>query len=107
MREKHKAVSEGRAEFILPDDADRIYDSSVFYNPRMTMNRDLSVALTKVVAQRLERAPRYLELLSGSGIRGYRLLTDVPDDIGLLHLNDWSHDATQIIHMIINFIVFE
>ena len=36
-------VKEGKTTFTILKDADRIYDSTVFYNPKMTFNRDLTL----------------------------------------------------------------
>lgn len=91
-----KKVKEGNAEFFVPDDADRIYDSAVFYNPRMAMNRDLSILVTKAIASDLGRPICFLEMLSGSGVRGYRMLKETGEELEHVRMNDWSSQAAEL-----------
>lgn len=61
-------VTEGGRTFVVPDGDD------VFYNPAMELNRDITVAILSVAADRWIEAdrPTYLDAMTATGIRGVR-----------------------------------
>ncbi|USG99050.1 tRNA (guanine(26)-N(2))-dimethyltransferase [Thermococcus argininiproducens] len=82
-------IKEGKAEIFIPK-AKRIYDAPVFYNPAMTLNRDLSVLVLRVLNPKT-----VLDALSATGIRGirYALETNAEE----IWLNDINPDAFKLI----------
>lgn len=61
-------VREGGLAFEIPD------DESVFYNPDMELNRDITVGLLRVARGDLvpEADPTYLDAMTAAGVRGAR-----------------------------------
>lgn len=86
----------------VPDDRQlSISSASVFYNPEMELNRDLSVAsiaaFSQIMSSRrhLEMSEiTYVDALSASGIRGLRIAKEVGLNVTL---NDWSEEAYTLI----------
>lgn len=76
-----KETREGGTEFIIFKDADRIYDSSVFYNPEMTINRDLTLLVLSVISKRKTEPLVMLDPLAGTGVRSFRILNELPSNI--------------------------
>lgn len=64
----------------------------VFYNPRMEMNRDISVACLSC----LPGAKTYVDAMAASGIRGIRMKKEVPREIDVT-ANDWDAGACELI----------
>jgi tRNA (guanine26-N2/guanine27-N2)-dimethyltransferase len=64
----------------------------IFYNPRMEMNRDITVACLSC----LPRAGSYVDAMAASGIRGIRVRKEVPRDIAVT-VNDWDAAACGLI----------
>ncbi len=68
---EHIEVSEGRTSIFVPvqDSSDPFPPgtATVFYNRRMLLNRDLTIALLAVI-----RPERYLDAMGATGIRGIR-----------------------------------
>ncbi|WP_297553170.1 tRNA (guanine(10)-N(2))-dimethyltransferase [Thermococcus sp.] len=81
-------VSEGSARFLVPK-AERIYDAPVFYNPVMSLNRDISVLVARVF-----KPKRVLDALSATGIRGIRYALESPAEE--VWLNDISDEAYSL-----------
>ncbi|MBC7085878.1 MAG: tRNA (guanine(10)-N(2))-dimethyltransferase, partial [Methanomethylovorans sp.] len=85
---------------ILEDQPVSISSASVFYNPEMELNRDLSVAaiaaFSEIMASRKNlniSDITYVDAFSASGIRGLRIAKEV----GLtVTLNDWSKEAYEL-----------
>lgn len=71
-------------------------DQEVFYNPKMEVNRTLSILLL----QALNKKKMQLALpLAGSGIRAIRFLKELPKDmISYLAINDGSKKAVELIN---------
>jgi tRNA (guanine26-N2/guanine27-N2)-dimethyltransferase len=74
-------TSEGETEFIIFKDAERIYDSSVFYNPEMTINRDLTLLVLSIISKRKTNPLIILDPLAGTGVRSFRILKELPPSI--------------------------
>jgi tRNA (guanine26-N2/guanine27-N2)-dimethyltransferase len=81
-------VKEGLARILIPK-AKRIYDAPVFYNPVMSLNRDISVLTVKVL-----KPKTVLDALSATGIRGIRYALETPAEE--VWLNDISEEAYQL-----------
>lgn len=84
-----KEIQEGLARILVPK-AERIYDSPVFYNPKMSLNRDISVFALKVLKPRT-----VLDALSATGIRGIRYALETPAEE--IWLNDINPHAFRLI----------
>ncbi|WP_457741874.1 tRNA (guanine(10)-N(2))-dimethyltransferase [Thermococcus sp.] len=81
-------VTEGSARILVPK-AERIYDAPVFYNPVMTLNRDISVLVARVLGPK-----RVLDAFSATGIRGIRYALESPAEE--VWLNDISDEAYSL-----------
>ncbi len=64
----------------------------VFYNPRMEMNRDISVACVAC----LPAVKTYVDAMAASGIRGIRVKKEVPRDMDVT-VNDWDAGAFELL----------
>lgn len=85
-------VLEGTTKIWLPSNTKTKKSSnSVFYNPFMEMNRDLSILFLKVIS---EKDHTFLDALAGTGARGIR----VANEIGInVILNDMNRLAYEVI----------
>ena len=94
-----------RVRVPLPDDSSdfTISSASVFYNPEMELNRDITVAAISGFIDRTGVEPAsisYADVMSASGIRGIR----IAGEVGLkCWLNDWNQDAYELIQENIKF----
>lgn len=100
---KTKSVIEGPIKLVLPTESDqKPADPDVFYNPRMSLNRDISVLAAQCFQSHLQRSIRIADPLTGSGIRGLRYAAEV-DSINSVLLNDIEPDAVLFaLHNILN-----
>ena len=64
----------------------------VFYNPRMELNRDITVACLLC----LPEVKSYVDAMAASGIRGIRIKKEVLRDIDVT-VNDWDAGAYELI----------
>lgn len=78
-------VTEGASSIFIPE-LGKVYgkipdltSAPVFYNPRMKLNRDTSVLALGVHQKRLSRPLVICEPMCGTGVRGIRLVLEVPD----------------------------
>jgi tRNA (guanine26-N2/guanine27-N2)-dimethyltransferase len=94
---------EGAIKLVLPSESDKkSADPNVFYNPRMSLNRDISVLAAHCIQSNLQRSIRIADPLTGSGIRGLRYAAEV-DSINFVLLNDIEPDAVLFaLHNILN-----
>ncbi len=74
-------VKEGTTTILLYKDADSIYDASVFYNPKMVINRDITLLTVLSLGKRKIKKFKFLDPFAGSGIRSFRLLSELPRDL--------------------------
>ncbi|MBW6518263.1 MAG: tRNA (guanine(10)-N(2))-dimethyltransferase [ANME-2 cluster archaeon] len=103
---KTSVIGEGNISIRLPlsDDSPELTTSSasVFYNPEMELNRDITVAAISGFIERIEVESAFLsyaDVMSASGIRGIRMASEV----GLkCWLNDWNQEAYEQIQENIN-----
>ncbi|MGV8089617.1 MAG: tRNA (guanine(10)-N(2))-dimethyltransferase, partial [Methanothrix sp.] len=63
--------------------------TGAFFNPRMQLNRDIGVAMTKALG-----ISEYLDALSASGIRGMRVAAEAGTE--KVTLNDFDPRAVQV-----------
>ena len=91
---------EGQTAVLVPLlDPNASYPPSsapVFYNPRMELSRDISVACTQTFAdnQRDNSGLRYLDALAGCGIRGLRVANEAQVEVTV---NDYNLTAYELI----------
>ena len=80
-------VKEGRTKIMIPDLASHLGPDAhqvssrllpVFYNPRMELNRDLSIVVLNAYVKNKTRDITIVEPLTGTGIRGIRYAIEVP-----------------------------
>lgn len=98
---KAKIINEGdvKINVPLPDDLSKFPPSSasIFFNPEMELNRDITVASISGFVRQKELDPAsvsYVDTMAATGIRGIRMAAEV----GLrCHLNDWNANAFQLI----------
>ena len=72
-----KLVKEGKAKLLVPDVAIPEHGKNVaFYNPAMSLDRDLSVLIVKAFRElylkKFKREPRICDALTASGVRAIR-----------------------------------
>ncbi|MCA9477817.1 MAG: hypothetical protein KC535_01585 [Nanoarchaeota archaeon] len=87
-------ITEGKAQ-IEVDTADIVSkDLEVFYNPDMVLNRDISIAVLRTQFDK----PICIALpLAGTGVRGVRILKEIPELVKKIEMNDASPEATKLI----------
>ncbi|MCH4815071.1 MAG: tRNA (guanine(26)-N(2))-dimethyltransferase [Saccharolobus sp.] len=97
---KLKEVTEGKVRIFVPDPKEYMiegkFDPSwapVFYNPKMTFNRDLSVIVVSLLKPKI-----ILDALSATGIRGIRYYVESWKSEQLI-LNDKNSTATSLIQI--------
>ena len=79
-----RSVAEGQVTIELAE--------GVFYNPRMEMNRDITVAVLAC----LPDVKTYIDAMAASGIRGIRIKKEVPREL-VVTVNDWDAPAGELI----------
>lgn len=94
-------IREGGTELLLPAASVRrshrrgpAHRAPVFYNPAMSLSRDLHVAFVSRSAEVLGRRLRCWDALSASGVRGARLLKET-DAVELLLATDLQPQAVE------------
>ena len=85
-------IQEGKAIVKVPVEKKISKDLEVFYNPVMKFNRDTTIA----ILQAINKKDIQIGLpLSGSGIRGIRILLETKNKIRALHFNDYDAKAVK------------
>ena len=93
-----KEVVEGQTKFFIADDGDRIYDTSVFYNPKMIINRDFTLLMLDTIYSLEKKSLIYVDPLAGTGVRSFRIIEELPpESVELLVISDRSPKAVEII----------
>jgi len=84
-------VEEGRTKLKLPKSSlENISKSaSVFFNPRMKLNRDITIAVVRVLGE-----VKFLDLLAASGAKGIRVAKEASAEVAL---NDINIKAVELI----------
>jgi len=98
-----ESVKEGEAKIAVPKLELSLAESlehvpskaPVFYNPRMELNRDLSVLILQVYQRTVNREIVACEPLAGSGVRGIRFAKEVRD-LEKLVINDIRPEAAKL-----------
>lgn len=89
-------VAEGPTTFFVPEGAlegTPREDGTVFYNPEMRPNRDLTVLAVRSHVDEWGDV-RYLDAMAGTGVRGVRVATEAGARVSI---NDRSGDAVRVI----------
>ncbi|MEM4519998.1 MAG: tRNA (guanine(10)-N(2))-dimethyltransferase [Sulfolobales archaeon] len=103
-------VVEGKAQLLVPNPSlfrrsDGVYEPSwapVFYNPRATLNRDLSVTtLAKIAEYYGVNSFNIADVLAGVGVRGIRYFLEVQSTNNVV-INDINQKAVQLIRENLN-----
>lgn len=100
-----RTIIEGCTQALVPivpeDQPLSISLASVFYNPEMELNRDISVAVIAAYSELIASHKElnlsditYVDALAASGIRGLRIAKEVGINVTL---NDWNQDAHDLI----------
>ncbi|AHC51610.1 N2,N2-dimethylguanosine tRNA methyltransferase [Sulfolobus acidocaldarius SUSAZ] len=91
-------IIEGKARILIPNYKDYMKDGKfdpswapVFYNPKMILNRDLSVLVANVV-----KPKSLIDGLSATGVRGIRYGLEI-NGVEEIILNDIDSDAVELI----------
>ncbi len=86
-----KTIQEGKASIIIQTKDIATKNQEVFYNPKMELNRTLSILLLRAIKK---KSQQILLPLAGTGVRGIRLLLELPKNMikGIL-LNDVNPKA--------------
>ncbi len=92
-----KEIIEGQAKLIVDETSfcDIPEHASVFYNPFMIFDRDISVEIVKKYFENKENVVGF-DLLSATGVRGIRYLLE--SDVSFMYFNDISKEAIKIIN---------
>jgi tRNA (guanine26-N2/guanine27-N2)-dimethyltransferase len=91
------SIIEGKTNLVVPESAHQTgpaKKASIFYNPAMRTNRDLTVLFGRTAAK---KGWTYLDALGGTGAKGIRLAVETDIDIEVL-INDHSSEAFKIIN---------
>lgn len=101
-----KTYQEGDVSFIAPDQehfkhAPNVYQPTkapVFYNPRMELNRDLSILFLKSYQQLYgAKTLLFCEPLAGIGVRSIRVAKELAGF--MTRANDWNDDSVELIRL--------
>ena len=98
-----QTVREGGVEIRVPEQPEAGAGDAVFFNPEMTLNRDVTVAALRAFREREPAAETYLDATAATGVRGVRAAADgwdvtcldVDDDaVALARANLTANDLT-------------
>lgn len=87
-----ETIREGTTDIQFPKFDKVSSEAPVFYNPKMELNRDISILALQVFQKREDRELNVCDLFGGSGIRGVRYKNEI-DGIGQVAINDISETA--------------
>lgn len=101
LRETWKETKEEKAVFLVPatptsGQKNRARKPAVFYNPRMTLNRDLAVLFLKSWQQNKTHPIRIADPFAGCGVRSIRFALEV-SDIAEIVAGDISGNAITLL----------
>ncbi|HIQ31476.1 MAG TPA: tRNA (guanine(10)-N(2))-dimethyltransferase, partial [Aquifex aeolicus] len=92
-----KTVREGKALILVPELPEKVSSSmTVFYNPKMRVNRDLAVLGLRYLRGELGEPLKVADPLAASGIRAIRFLKEV-DGVEKVYVNDIKEEATALV----------
>jgi len=96
-------VEEAGVKFLLPEKNSKPESEkkigksmSVFYNPRMTINRDLTICVVNTYSRQRTTKLSYCDSMAATGIRAIRLLKQC-QGIEKVHINDLNPIAIETI----------
>jgi len=91
-----KEVQEGLARILVPAGEIRAPKKApVFYNPVMSLNRDVAVLVLRAFSKDMGRPLRACEPLCGCGVRGIRFALEVPG-IEEIIMGDLNPNAVRL-----------
>jgi tRNA (guanine26-N2/guanine27-N2)-dimethyltransferase len=96
-------LREGSASLVVPKALDKTSRyapsrSTVFYNPKMALNRDIAVIFLKTLSKRLDGDLTVCEPLGGCGVRAVRIALEV-NGIKRIVVNDINSRAVKLIQL--------
>ncbi|MCL2688057.1 MAG: tRNA (guanine(10)-N(2))-dimethyltransferase [Methanobrevibacter sp.] len=92
--EEIEIINEGLVEISVPK-FDKVSSSApVFYNPRMELNRDISILALQTFQEEVNREINICDVFGGSGIRAIRYKKEI-NGVGEVFLNDISSLAIE------------
>ncbi len=91
-------IKEGSAEILVPEETlKKPYTAvDVFYNPRMRVNRDISVLVLQAHKNIVGRKLKILDAMAATGIRSIRFLKET-DAVEEIIINDLNPKAVEFI----------
>lgn len=96
-------VEEAGVKFLLPEKDSKLKSEkkigksmSVFYNPRMTINRDLTICVVNTYSAQRSSKLSYCDSMAATGIRAIRLLKQC-EGIEKVYINDLNPIAIETI----------
>ncbi len=89
-----ETIKEGTTDIQFPKFDKVSSEAPVFYNPKMELNRDISILALQVFQRRENRSLNVCDLFGGSGIRGVRYKNEI-DGIDQVAINDISETANE------------
>jgi tRNA (guanine26-N2/guanine27-N2)-dimethyltransferase len=78
----YEVIVEGSTRLNVPKGGGLSKKEEVFYNPHMRLNRDITVALCRVL-----KPKSFIDVMAGSGARGIRVANEAKVDVTLNDLN--------------------
>jgi tRNA (guanine26-N2/guanine27-N2)-dimethyltransferase len=94
---KLDSIIEGKTNLVVPESANQngpAKKASIFYNPAMRTNRDITVLFGRAAAK---KGWAYLDALGGTGAKGIRLAVESGIDLEIM-VNDFSPMAFETIN---------
>lgn len=89
-----ETITEGTTRIQFPKFDKVSSEAPVFYNPKMELNRDISILALQTFQKRENRDLTVCDLFGGSGIRGVRYKNEI-DGISEAFINDISETANE------------
>ncbi len=92
-----KQIKEGLAEVLVPKESETLIskDMDVFYNPRMKLNRDVTVLLLNSIEN---TQIQIADIMAGTGVRAIRLLKELKEGkLKSIAINDYDEKSVKLI----------
>ena len=91
----NKTIREGKVALMVPEFDKITAKASVFYNPAMELNRDISVAALTVYSKGIDHDVTVCDAFGGTGIRGIRYAKEI-EGIENAIVNDLNPLAVEL-----------
>lgn len=91
---KIETIKEGKTKIQFPEFEKVSSQAPVFYNPKMELNRDISILALQTYQKEESRDIAICDLFGGSGIRGVRYKNEI-EGVGHVAINDISELANE------------